>query len=674
MVKYYTLEEAARILQTTPDKVREMANKKTLRAFQDRGTLRFRADEVDERARAAGIKSDAEVELGEALPRTPKPSSTRSQLRDKKADEEARRGPLSPRPSASDSDVRLVMDSNEESALEDPPSGKSGPKSGGAKSGGSKSGPNSPKPTKRNSKLDSPSDSDVKLQPADDDEVVLGGPKAKSPSDSDIRLEDLPSIGSSRKGADHVTEEIDLDAEQQKAPASPRKSKLGKKFTSTGGSQPGAKASLPSPQLPTSSPFELSENDINLEDSTDENKPLYAPRPEIDSSNELHIPFDKGKAREPASDEIPLDDSVDLGALGGGKGVSGINLGAPRDSGISLEGGGSDELEFDLPLQDASSSKPGGATSDVDSSSEFELSVDEEPAGEEGTSSEFELTIDDSPQSEGSDSEFELTLDDESQPAPGSDSEFELSLDEATEGEENSSSEFELSLDTEGEAASSPVSDEEEATDSEFELSLDESEGDSGDKDIFEPTNFDVPALDEESGSEVMPLEEDSDFELTSSSDEQESLDEASGSEVVALEGDEEADSAAATLQRPKKGAKAPTRAKGLKAAAEEPAEEFDDSELVDEDPATPVSRRGSTVEEDEEPAPAAASSAAAAPVPWGPVPAILLFPTVVVMFVVLLMGFELTQGMWGYHKPVRTFKPVLDTFARMFDDQLPKD
>src|SRR6266567_1042324 len=65
MAQYYTLEAAARVLQTTPDVVRKMADDKKLRTFRDKGTLRFRAQEIDELARQMGIGSDADLQLGE---------------------------------------------------------------------------------------------------------------------------------------------------------------------------------------------------------------------------------------------------------------------------------------------------------------------------------------------------------------------------------------------------------------------------------------------------------------------------------------------------------------------------------------------------------------------------------------------------------------------------------
>src|SRR5262249_43238946 len=68
MQQFYTLEQAAQVLRTTPDKVKDMARRGELRAFQDRGTLRFRSQEVDEKARALNLRSDDNLPLGEPPP------------------------------------------------------------------------------------------------------------------------------------------------------------------------------------------------------------------------------------------------------------------------------------------------------------------------------------------------------------------------------------------------------------------------------------------------------------------------------------------------------------------------------------------------------------------------------------------------------------------------------
>src|SRR6185312_3364569 len=126
-------------------------------------------------------------------------------------------------------------------------------------------------------------------------------------------------------------------------------------------------------------------------------------------------------------------------------------------------------------------------------------------------------------------------------------------------------------------------------SDSEFELTLDDSSGssleqaalggdvleESQDKgDIFE-TDFEIPPMPDESGSEAVALESDtdlekSDFELAMDDSDVAAVDEPSQSEVVLLEDEEEA--------APK--AKAKPKAKGKKVA--EPTEEDEGDAEVD--------------------------------------------------------------------------------------------
>src|SRR5262249_29724788 len=151
--------------------------------------------------------------------------------------------------------------------------------------------------------------------------------------------------------------------------------------------------------------------------------------------------------------------------------------------------------------------------------------------------------------------------------------EFELSLDESEiEGEAaaeegvDSSSEFELTLDEEDMAeapASAPAVG--EVSDSEFELTLDE-EGslapaadseEEADKDIFEETDLDVRAGEEEWASGAVALtdvetEEDSSSEFALDLDEQGGVAvEEDDQPVVSLDEEEDADAAAATVARP---------------------------------------------------------------------------------------------------------------------------
>jgi excisionase family DNA binding protein len=605
MVNYYTLEEAARLLGLTPDELRKMAERNEIRAFRDRGNLRFRNQDIEERARQLGRGSDpdlqpragdspppkqggsqvfdfeiaadeGDVDLG-SLARSEQPSS-------KKSGRSSKLGPRSPGPvkkTGSDSDVRLVpdgsnvdfvisSDSDVKMVQEPPP-----PKSQAQRKS---SGPQEDSGV-RIVPLDG--DSDVRIQPDEEDSgVLLGSSGPRSASDSDIRLHEEPSSGHSdsrkRKGEPPITEEIDLDAELGKAspgpqPPAPRKSKM----------------KAPPPNLPTSSPFELS--DTNLPGGPKSG----VKKEKTDTSSDFDLTPMSAKDQSPLAMDA---DEVGLGELRGGKaGDSGINLRDPADSGISLEQGASDDdMEMELSL-DSSKTPPPAKKSEVPSSDEFELSLDSgktpDPRSGKGGAA-----VDDS------DSEFELTLDAEGgTPPPAS--------------QADSDSEFELTLDAEGGLA--PL-EEEEATEEE--------------RDIFE-TDFEVPALDEESGSQAVALDESDteleseDFDLALGEGDVEGEDE-SHSQVVAIEEEEE--------ERPRR------------------------------------QRRGEEeIEEEEEPA---GRAVAAAPAPWGVLPALVMFPCVLVMFLVGLMAFEMLHGMWGYHQNTKVGSLIIRPMAETFSgEDLPK-
>ncbi len=266
-----------------------------------------------------------------------------------------------------------------------------------------------------------------------------------------------------------------------------------------------------------------------------------------------------------------------------------------------------------------------------DDSSEFELKLAPD------SSDEFELEITDSGE------EVDLGTLPKSKAGSGKrkpDSGINLKkpADSGISLERDDSDEFELNLDaaTSGRLmGGAPKSDKKKKddSDSEFELTLDDSSElapDVGkDKDIFE-TDFDIPALDDDSGANVGAGEgadtdlESSDFDLAL--DEGDAAD-ASGSEVVELPDEVDEPSAA---------------------------EELAD---VDED-------------EEEEVRPAAAM--VAAPPPWGPLPAIILLPCTLIMFFVALMGYELVRGISGYQQ---TSNPVTRFVAGMFmsESELPK-
>jgi len=685
MVQYYTLEQAAQLLRITPDKLKELVKQGKVRAFQDRGTLRFRTQEIDEMARSLG-GSDPELPLGEAPPAKSAPPSSGARKRSKVVDpaddedpsddfdftlttDDSNQPGLNPPASASgkapadstgkrnaapsvppkvqpparssDSDVRLVGESSDldfHLSIDDGPAAKS------------------PEPSPRQSRLapgDKKPDSDVRLTPPQpgsdsdvkmvpdepqDESVPLGQTRSKSPSDSDIRLEvaDKPrgKGNPNRPGSDPVvTEEIDLDQEEKKQESAAKKKAKGK-----------TKAKDKGTLLPTSSPFELSESDLPAANvpappSSEEMQALE------DSSSDFELtPVGSSEIEIGSDEKVALvdDDSINLDELSAASGTSGINLQDPVDSGISLESDGSDEMEFELTLDDGSAAKlgktPKPASDQKDeANSEFELSLDEDPSDEDAALP--------------SDSEFELSLDDS-----GS---SDLAPDETDSA---SDSEFELTLDEEG--GLTPVDETSSLGDD--------------DKDLFEETDFNVPSLDEDSGSEAMALDEsgevamDSSAELAldSSSEFDLPVDDSLGgadsdSQVVPLEGDESSDDAAATVARPLARGKAKAK----------PTTDLADSGRLDIDLDTGPEEDEELVDDEEQGAVGVGQvPVEAAPAEWGVLPVIFLLPCVVVLFVVGLMSWEMAQGMWGYHTDSKVSGIIIRPIASMFDDSLPKE
>lgn len=686
MVQYYTLEQAAQLLQMTPEKLRDMVRQGKIRAFQDRGTMRFRSQEIDEMARVQGLGSDPGLPLGEvskpssstrrraqtiaappaaestdninlggpdehAVPLGESPSgrtkNTTGSSAKRKTPSSGKPSKLNPAAKASDSDVRLVPDASSmdfELSADDPPAAKSPvPRPRTSRS--------APDPLKSDSdiRIEIPtpgSDSDVKIispVPGSDSDVKIvgddsdtdheaiplsGQSRSKTPSDSDIRMElsdDRLPVASNpnRPGSEPmVTEEIDLDLEalsQEAAKSKPPSSKRSK-------TQPSKPPSRPT-HLPITSPFELSDDDIPAPatppGSSKSGQALS------DSSSDFEVTLDESSpvGSDPAAPKLSLDDEeVSLGELSGSSGSSGINLEAPVDSGISLEADGSDEMEFELSLDDGTSS----AESDVG------VGAAELPPGE---SSEFELSLDEAGIAPGdSDSEFELTLDDS-----GS---SELAV-EGTDNESASDSEFELTLDEDG--GLGPV-------DESSDLIVEE-EGEN----LFEETDFDVPALEDESGSEAVALEESSsDFDLAvdESSVELEPS-EASGSQVVTMDeedADEGAETAARSARRREEGEE-----EGLDLDLEEGEETEPLEDELDEEGMAVARGRAQYVE--------------AAPSEWGVYPALMMLPCVIVLFLVGLMGFELVQGMWGYHKGTRITGLIVHPLTEMImGEKLPQN
>jgi hypothetical protein len=353
------------------------------------------------------------------------------------------------------------------------------------------------------------SDSDVRIVGAGSDEVPLGAAGEPSPSDSDIRLErvlpPVPGQGSEHGGM-MLTEEINLDEEIRKQEAAQKRQPTPSKLRPKSGLQ-----------MPSSSPFELSDSDLDRPSSIpgDASKPdssdfeLTAAGAKVkDDSSDFDVAPIKGDSDD-FSLELPADENVLTGQEPGLSGPSsGISLQNPVDAGISLEEG-SDSVDFDLSLEPSATPTPKPTEPMQDSDSGFELSLEDSgqgPLAAGAEDSEFELTLDDSGQMSGEAPTEELTgekdIFETDFEVPGlDDSQAEAKLDTDLD-----SSDFDIALDDsdlaiEDESGSQVVALDEEAVDESAETMA-------GDVEIEVDEESAFGDLDEE-GEAVVEVEED---------------------------------------------------------------------------------------------------------------------------------------------------------------------
>lgn len=611
---YYNLTEAAKALGMMPDELRQMAQKNQIRSFQDRGTLRFRIADIQELSRRRGATSDPDLVLAEPKsgpkspapksggPKSPAPSGPKTPPRSPRqqpaadapevfdfaleagddridigkevlSDAGSKSGPRSGSsgkrivPAGSDSDVKLVANSGpdsdvklvSDSKVKMP--GSKPPSTPGHRLTGV--APMSPSP-KKSSRLvgGAPAaDSGVRLTPADSDsDVKIVGPGAGG---EEISLGQQPPPSA-------TDSDIRLEHAAPPSPGGEREMNLTeeinldeeiKKQEAAQQSRPKSRVK-PKSQLkfPTQSPFELSDSDLDAPTEMDEKRPSSS---DFDLTPQSAKPASSGSVvLEPSSDDFSLELPGDSAVMGG----SGEGQLTGPTSGINL----SNPVDAGLSLEE-------GGKDDIDMSLEVE-----------GSSKSMKKRQDDTDSS----SEFELSLDDES----------------AKGKVDDSSSEFELTLDDSG--SDSAI----------LKSSKQLKAGPAAEKDIFE-TDFEVPALEGESGSEVAALQtsdsdvESSDFDLALD-DSDLAVEDESGSQVVALD-EEIADEAAETIAGE---------------LSEDMVVEEEDEEAVGVGAVREVVRE-KLIE----------------PAPWGALPTVFMLPCVIVMIVVAIMGFELVQSTAGF-------------------------
>lgn len=525
MAQTYTLEEAAEKLALTPEdfKRRLRDEWKDIRSFRDGPTLRFRTNDIDELARSLGGASNPEMPLGPVTKPSDKDDSSEELM-------------LSTGPdSYSDFDLSADDGSDEKEIM---------------------LSSESPEVVINN-------DTSEKQQ-AEPEEI---GP----PGDSDVRLEKPTGPTDEDDPEGRVkTEEIEVDLSGP--PSASIKPSSSTRLPASNISGPGSGVSQSgssSGKIPAASDVEgdpdgdSSDFDLDLGDAESDSLDLELPS---DSSDEVDLSI---------PDIGPAPDSK--------RGIeSGINLGKPADSGLSLEKGGPKTGKYGQPS---------------DSSEEdFDLAIDG-PDSTPGGPVSGKMKMQDS------DSEFDLTLDDDS-------------LDGESSG-----------------SGSSPTG-----------LGK-------GKKDIFE-TDFDLPA-DEDSDSEVVSVDEDSssDFDLDINEDDM-LLDDESASEVVALDDDLESVEEVDDL------------------------EEVEIGEDLDEGPSASGALRGVSArdddDEDDDLDDRPGRAVPMAPAQWGALPAVVLLPSMILVFMGGLMSFEMVRGMWGYHQPSKPGNMLVSTIADTLGMKVP--
>jgi hypothetical protein len=519
---FYTLEEAAHRLGLSAAELSGMAQRREVRAFADRGTWRFRAQDVEEMARQRGIPSDPSLHSMPVTPGGDTGSGTEeispfmiqdlTEVMTPPSDEDDIGVDLfassvdDARKKSSDSGVFLGPKSGlefETSPLTDPGGAGSAILGAPPKSGGVGRQPSSgiKPPSGRHSGPQPPVSPAAQLPGDEDDSVVpIGRESLGGPGDSSVRLDGL-----SGRLPDSGVRLVDFDdlPGLSGLVAPPSSTRLG--------------ASSKPPTIKTAPPEVVSK----LPPSTPELPPFtYEPeKPEKSPSKPpSSAEFDFGTSAEfdlsPSAAPSPSDSVFDLSTPS----MESIELQITSD----LEDSGSSAIDLEKVQSGGSSTDRAGRTLDADSSDDsvtFELTMeDDAPAKRSG-------------QHQPINSSFELTLEPEAAPASGSDdvsdsSDFELTLDDSSSS----------SVEVEDKTPSAAATDELESSD--FELALDDDS---------------ISEIVDDTGSEVVVLEDD-DSKASTAEGEVESaaavaeLDEVSDAALAVVEPAEETAPGAATI------------------------------------------------------------------------------------------------------------------------------
>lgn len=423
---FYTLEEAAHRLGMGPEELSGMAQRREIRAFADRGTWRFRAQDVEELARQRGVPSDPSVpvmplvedtgsgtqeispfeiqDLTEVMAPPQEDEDIGVDLFASSVDEARRKGT---------GDSGVFLGPRSDAAFQTAPLSDPGGRGSAIMGGPPKSSPRQPssatKPpsSAKHSGPQPPVVPVAQTHDEDDSVVPIGRETLGGPGDSSVRLDGLSGLvappSSTRLGAASKPPTVKTNPEvvSQAPPSSPDVTPF-----ATSRDRPGSSAEF---DFGTTGDFDLT----------------------------------------PSSSPSPSDSVFDLSTPS----MESIELQITSD----LEDGGSSAIDLDRVQRPASGGTMRGQAPDYDVSDDsvtFELSMEEDAQGrrsgrmaqQQPINSSFELSLDqpedsgEQPVSEESDSDFELTLDDSS-------SSVEVEEQAPVMSDESESSDFELALD-----------------------------------------------------------------------------------------------------------------------------------------------------------------------------------------------------------------------------------
>lgn len=327
MKKYLSIEEAAQMLGMDRSELNRLREKGEIRAFADRGTWKFKEEDIEKLMRTRQPDSNPDVALYDAPKKASSDDDDTSQIVLGGDDDDSalseqpttirRTAPLD----ASDSDVRLIRDPT--------PGGSSGDIE--VTLGDSDSDVRLAKDPQSDKKLAAEdSDSDVKIADLSD-------------SDSDVKL--VSKSAAKTAGAAKPGSDVKLDSKSGVKKKADSDSDVKLAGTDSGRSVPGG-----------------TDSDVALISDSKETK---GPKSDKKKGSALALPVDlsdtdSGHDLAPLSDDLPLDDkTIDLAPASGGSALdeeagvplaegsglaltaseSGISLDMPNDSGIALDGG-----------------------------------------------------------------------------------------------------------------------------------------------------------------------------------------------------------------------------------------------------------------------------------------------------------------------------------------------